>query len=228
VDGAALLRVATERDLLVRLRVRPGDYLVAGGSLCEAWPAARVEDGVQDRLAGSVVLGAQPTLEQDVRFAVEQLVEVAVRALSTGINDPFTALNCLDVLSAALSELAGRATPSPLRQDAEGTVRVIATPVTFVEILHESFHHFRTYAGGAPAVMLRLAEVAERLTPFLRRPADVRAVGEELRLIRLAARRALSPEDAQVVEERCGRALTGLGVAPRPAAVGPAAIGQAV
>jgi uncharacterized membrane protein len=216
VDGGGLLRMAAEEDLVVRLGVRPGDYLVAGALLGHAWPAERITDRVRARLSGSVILGVEPTLEQDVRFAFDQLVEVAVRALSTGINDPFTAMNCLDVLSAELCELAGRAAPSPLRYDDGGVLRVIAAPVTFVEILETSFHRLRTYAAGAPAVTLRLIEVADRLSLHLRRPADVQAVAAQIRLVRRTARRTLPEEDREAVERRCLAALSTL--SPRRAA----------
>ena len=95
----------------------------AGSPLALAWPAQHIDDAVCAAIAGAFILGKQRTQQQDVEFDVNQLVEIAVRALSPGINDPFTAIRCVDQLSAALARLAERELPSPARYDEEGRPR---------------------------------------------------------------------------------------------------------
>lgn len=101
-------------------------------------------------------MGPQRTLIQDAEFAVDQLVEVAVRALSPGINDPFTAITCIDWLGAALSFLAGRKLPSPLCCGADGRICVVTDPYTYEGILDAAFNQLRQHARTNEAVAIHL------------------------------------------------------------------------
>ena len=101
---------------------------------------------------------ALATEPQDVLFAVHQLVEIAVRALSPGINDPFTAAMCIDRLGAALLHRAGRASPSAYRYDEAHGLRVVARPVTLAEMTHAAFDPIRQYGQTSLVVTLRLLE----------------------------------------------------------------------
>ncbi len=98
------------------------------------------------------------TLTQDVEFAIDQLVEIAVRALSPGVNDPFTAINCVDRLGAALVVLAGREIPSAYRYDDDGRLRVVADASTIGGIVNAAFDQIRQAARNDAAVTIRLLE----------------------------------------------------------------------
>ena len=100
IDVDRLLRLARERDVVLAVGQRPGKFLFQGGDLARAWPGDRVDDELADAIRGAFYFGPRRTLAQDVEFAIDQLVEVAVRALS--VNDPFTAISCIDRLGAAL------------------------------------------------------------------------------------------------------------------------------
>jgi uncharacterized membrane protein len=91
IDQQTLMSLAVEHDLAVKLLVRPGDYLIKGNPVMCAHPADRCPDRVAGRFAKLLIIGRERTPEQDVEFAIHQLVEVAVRALSPGVNDPYTA-----------------------------------------------------------------------------------------------------------------------------------------
>jgi len=95
------------------------------------WPGDRVTEEFAARVNSAFALGNQRTSAQDVEFAVHQLVEIAVRALSPGINDPFTAYACVDRLGSALCRLVQREMPSPYRFDGQGRLRVIVAAFTF-------------------------------------------------------------------------------------------------
>ena len=114
IDGEALVALAMEEDLVVRLERRPGDYVVAGCPLALVWPGSRVTDRLTEQVHSLFVLGHQRTSDQDIEFGVNQLVEIAVRALSPGLNDPFTAITCVDHLGSALCRLATRDMPVAL------------------------------------------------------------------------------------------------------------------
>jgi uncharacterized membrane protein len=162
VDAPAVLGLATARDLVVRLECRPGDFVAEGEPVARAWPVERVEDETARRLASAVVLGRVRTLMQDFGFGVEQLVEIAIRALSSDLRDPTTAMRCIDRLGAAIARLAGRRIPSPFRRDGD-RLRVIAPGVSLSEVVHEAFDPIRERGMRSLAVMLRLLETFERL-----------------------------------------------------------------
>lgn len=159
VDTGALLRTAREADVILRLERRPGQYVVKDYPLVRAWPAERVNAKLKADVNRAFVLGNQRTSVQDVELAVQELVEIAVRALSPGINDPFTAIVCVDRLGSALCRLARRDIPSPYRLDEERRLRLIACPSTFSGIVDSAFNQIRQYASGSVAVTLRLLEV---------------------------------------------------------------------
>lgn len=134
------MELASQEDLLLRLERRPGHYLVHGQALVMVWPGERVTEALVDRLNDAFVFGNQRTANQDVEFSFLQLVEIAVRALSPGINDPFTAVACVDRLGSALCRLARRDMPSPFRFDLDGRLRLVAPGSTFAGIVDMAFN----------------------------------------------------------------------------------------
>lgn len=163
VDEDALLALAAECDLIVTLPLRPGQHVVEGEPLALAWPPDRADGGLADRVRACLVIGQARTPYQDVEFAVLVLEEMAVRALSPGTNDPYTASNALDDLTAGLARLVGREMPSAYRYDGSGRLRVVARRVAPVELLDRVFDAMRIYAAGHPAVLLRTIELARRV-----------------------------------------------------------------
>ncbi|MHB8808670.1 MAG: DUF2254 domain-containing protein [Desulfobulbaceae bacterium] len=134
IDGDALLALAMQEDVVIRLERRPGHYVVAGRPLVLIWPGDRVTGQLMDRVNSAFALGNQRTSVQDIEFTVNQLVEIAVRALSPGVNDPFTAMTCVDHLGSALCRLAQRDLPSPYRHDTQDQLRVITPVFTFPDV----------------------------------------------------------------------------------------------
>ena len=158
VDAHALMALAVEGDVRVRLQVRPGSYVIRGQTLALVSPAGRRDNALLKRLGAAFVLGNQRTSAQDVEFAILQLVEIAVRALSPGINDPFTAMTCIDRLASALCRLARREMPAALRRDEAGVPRVLAPAIGFADLVDASLNQIRRHARGNAAVTLRLLE----------------------------------------------------------------------
>jgi len=107
---------------------------------------------------------------QDPEFAVQQLTEMAVRALSPGTNDPYTAVNALNDLSAGLARLAARTPPSPERRDRDGIVRVHAPAVGTEQLVGSVVDNMRWYASSSPGVMHAALEVLERVGDHARSP----------------------------------------------------------
>jgi uncharacterized membrane protein len=156
VDAEGIMEIAKERDLIFRLEHGPGDFVIKGTCLALVWPGSSASEDLAGALNDKFYLGRQRTPVQDLQFCIEQLVEVAIRALSPGINDTFTAIACIDRLSAGVFRLAGRRIPSPYRYDDNDRLRVIAYPLTFSGYVGSAFNLIRQNANIA--VIIRLLE----------------------------------------------------------------------
>jgi len=148
VDHRALVQIACEADLFIDLKCQPGDFAHQRTVLAEVSPASVCDEEIRERLCASFAFGSRRTPMQDLRFLVDELVEIAARALSPGVNDPFTARSCMDWLAAAMAELGQRAAPSPFRVDDEGVVRVVTTPIDFAVLAERSFGALAQYASA--------------------------------------------------------------------------------
>ncbi|MBX9749850.1 MAG: DUF2254 domain-containing protein [Roseococcus sp.] len=168
LDEEGLADWAADAGVTVILLARPGDYLFPGV------PVARVAgaDGGPDaaeRLRAALTLGPRQAAAQDLEFAVRQLVEIAIRALSPGVNDPFTALAVLDRLGAALCACRDRHLPGPaLRRD--GRVVLFRRVTDYAGLTDAMFHLIRMSAAGSAAVLIRLLEVLTAVLEVERDP----------------------------------------------------------
>lgn len=206
IELERLQKIAEKYDLLLCLKKRPGQFVVAGHALALAYPREAVSDAIAADIVKAFLSGRQRTLIQDAEFAIEQLVEVAVRALSPGINDPFTAINCIDWLGAALSFLAGRELAPPLRRAAGGRVRVVTDPYTYAGILDAAFNQLRQNARTNEAVSIRLMDMIGLLAEGDLPPAYRDALERHARLIhRDAGARFPDGRDRADLEERYSR-----------------------
>lgn len=203
INEDTLLTLARDDDLVIRLVYRPGRFAVEGVTLAWVWPRERASEDALQRLNLAFVLVPHRTPFQDVEFAVDQLVEIAVRALSPGINDPFTAMMCIHRLGEALSYLAGRSIPSPHRYDQDNNLRVITYPIEFRALADAAFNQIRQYGSGSVAVLICLLETLGVVARFVHRPADRAAIARHAELIQRTARRCLQEEaDLADVTER--------------------------
>ncbi len=161
VDEDALAVWAGERGAVVVLLVRPGAYLFPGA------PVAEVIGGPGGDDAGGAIrdafsVGSRQAAAQDLEFAVRQLVEIGLRALSPGINDPFTAIAVVDRLGAALCEIAPR--DLPRAAVGRGGRVVLHRQVTdYAGLCDAMFHMIRQNASASPAVLIRLVETIHRV-----------------------------------------------------------------
>lgn len=195
IDVEALMSFARETDTVLSLNRRPGHYIVRGMALLHAFPAERVPEDMQQRLQGAFVLGNQRTAAQDVEFAILQLVEIATRALSPGVNDPFTAIACVDRLGSAFCRLAQRRFPAACRYDDAKRLSIITTPDTFTGLADAAFNPLRNYARSSVEVTLRLLESLAVIASVATRPADRAALERHADMIARGAAEAL-PEAA--------------------------------
>ncbi|MEE6272321.1 DUF2254 domain-containing protein [Georgenia wangjunii] len=149
----ALMRAASSHDVLLALQVQPGRYVLEDTVVALVHPPEHMDDDLAEEVRSAVVVSDERSPHQDVEFGAQQLTELAVRALSPGTNDPYTAINALDDLSSGLALLAGRRTPSAGRFDDEGVLRVHAPRVDAVVLASGVLDNLRWYASASPAVM---------------------------------------------------------------------------
>lgn len=201
IDGDALMALASRADLLLQLERRPGHYLVNGQTMVMVWPGDRVTDALVDQLNDAFVFGNQRTATQDVEFSLHQLVEIAVRALSPGINDPFTAIACVDRLGSALCRLARRDAPSPLRYDDEGRLRLVAPGSTFAGMVDAAFNQIRQSARSNPAVAIRMLDVIAQIAGHVQHKRDAACLQRHAGMIARGAREAVPEADDRLAVE---------------------------
>lgn len=158
VDNEALMRIAIDADLLIHLGHRPGRFITSGCTLVTIWPGHKVNSDLSQKINAIFIVGPERTLEQDVEFAISQLVEIAVRALSPGINDPITAITCIDWLGAVLCQLADCKMPASHRFDEHNRLRIICKPFTFEGMVDAAFNMIRQHATTSAAVSIHLLE----------------------------------------------------------------------
>lgn len=204
IDSESLKALAVEEDLVFRIEMRPGHYVITELPLVQVWPGNRISDQLKRRINSAFALGRERIPQQDIEFLVNQLVEIAVRALSPGLNDPFTAIACLDRLRSALARMVQRNTPSPYLHDEQNRLRVIVAAVTFPVIMDTAFNQIRQYGRFSASVTIRMLETIATIATFASQPEDRAALLRHAEMIARGAREGLHEEfDRQAVQECC-------------------------
>jgi uncharacterized membrane protein len=223
VDDVGLLDLASRHDLCIRLLARPGLFVVRGNPVILVRAPNHVDEQLASELASTLIVGDIRTAEDDIEFSVRQLVEVALRALSPAINDPFTAMAAVDWLGAALARLAREEFPSRYRYDEQGRLRVVADVSTFGGIAHTIFSRIRHYGGTSPVVLNRLLEAVSAFAPHIRVAADRELVRDETEaILRMGKALITSDADLDELEKRYRAAIAALGPAKERARTRPA------
>lgn len=206
VDMEELTEIATRDRLLVRLEVRPGAWVQEGAPLYSVWPSSAANDKLTEILNAQVSLGPQRSIEQDAAFGVRQLVDVALKAISPGINDPTSASDCINRLGQILSAVGNRFPPRWTHRDAEHAERLLIPAADWDELVGLAFDQLRQYSAGSADVSISTVDTLRTVAqavPANRHPAlarQVRLVGESAGTIDLVA-------DRQRVEDAVRRAL---------------------
>lgn len=158
IDVPSLIAIARKREGVIRLLVRAGQFVAAGEVIALVYTDLR--DGSAEEVADGVLLsislGAERTAQQDVEFALRQLVEIATKALSPGINDPETAITVIDRLGGAISKICNQELPNGLWFDQEEKLRLSIPLSDAAGLMDAAYHPLRQFASPVPGVALRL------------------------------------------------------------------------
>ena len=157
-----LVRIAASRDAVIALAKRPGQFIVEGQRLALVWPPDAAA-AVSEALAQAHIVGPNRTLTQDLALPVDQLVEVAIRALSPAVNDTFTALTCIDWLGDCLCRAMRAPLPDGIYYGPDGAVRLIDAVITFERLLKGASDKIRQSGRGMPAVLIRQLDNLRRV-----------------------------------------------------------------
>jgi uncharacterized membrane protein len=195
-----LIAISAASHAVIRLLHRPGHFVVAGEPLAQVWPAAAAP-GVARALGGAHATGPHRTLTQDLSFAVDQLVEIAIRALSPAVNDTFTALACIDWLGDGLCKIADHWDPVSVHRDASGHVRVIVVTVQFRRLVERAHDKIRQASRAMPAVMIRQLDGIAKVMAHTKSPAQREVLLEQAEMILRASEESV-PEAADRADVR--------------------------
>lgn len=208
INVGRLLDAAVDRDATLETLIGPGDYAIRGEPIAvwkdEPEGAGGDESDADDgAVVGAFLLGRQRTVSGDFAFGFRQIVDIAVRALSPGVNDPTTACNAVDHLASLLVDLADRDWPEPEVEDDDGNVRVVLPSAGFEEYVSLAFTEIRRYGRGDLAVTLRLLEAMARVAQSTARADRHEALRQETRAVLRGANRAIEdPLDRERVRRR--------------------------
>jgi uncharacterized membrane protein len=156
VDTARLFQLARTYRVKVHVLRRVGHFVPAGIPFIRVDRAERLPQAAIAEFRSAFDIGPSRTLQQDAEFGVLQIVDIALRAISPAVNDPSTAINCIDQLSRILIRFAARQEPAAILYDLPGEVRVIIPCITFEGMLDSAFEQIRQYGATDIAVCLRL------------------------------------------------------------------------
>ncbi len=211
IDSDAVMSLAKENDRIVWIVKRPGEYVIKGNVLASIWqrtkPSPEEQEKLCKRIRSAFALGEQRTPTQDVEYSILQLVEMAVRALSPSLNDPFTAVACVNRLASALCRLAQREMPSPYRYGDDNEIRVVAPSTSFARLLEAAFSQIRHYAKDSPTVSIQLLRSIADIAPFCARREDRVALQREAATIAGAEGEDFAKPERRALEEAYKTAL---------------------
>jgi uncharacterized membrane protein len=208
IQHQKLVRLATEADAVINLEHRPGHFIVRGNRFATVWPP-EAAPLVRQALGRAHIVGPYRTLSQDVSFGIDQLVEIALRALSAAINDTFTALTCIDWLGESLCKIVVQWHPARVHRDDGGFIRVIAPEPSYDRLVQRSFEKIRQSSLGQPAVMIRLLDALARIMAETTGEGQRRVLLEQAEMINRACERSV-PEarDRADIQRRYEAVLT--------------------
>ncbi len=202
VDNDAILRLARGTRTIVRMEHGIGAFIVQDAALASLALTYPPDKEAIIALNGAYSIGRYRTVDEDPAFGIRQIVDMALKALSPGVNDTSTAVMCVDYLTAIMARLACRQFPPSHLYEGE-TLRVIAIVPSFEGLLAEAFDQVRDSAAGNVAIMARMLGAIDTIASLTVSPSRLRALDEQAQWIaELADRTIESTHDRARIERR--------------------------
>lgn len=220
VDKGRLLHQAQSNDLKIDVKVKPGVLVLKGETLLSVHrpkSAAEPEESVVNALRNAVILGGIRSDIDDPFFCLRLINEIALRALSPGINDLYTAMVCIDNMAEGIAHLLTVGLPGNLLLNKDGEAVVRLAPYALDDFLDGAFDELRRAGAPHPSIIARLIDRLGRLAELTDEPEFRDALLERLRRIARQIEEAdYSPSDRRFVEEALGAALNVAGSGRSP------------
>lgn len=200
VEIDELLKYAAENQLLIHLKLGIGQFASGDATLAEITPESQTSAKKSDyneqtieEIRGFFAVNRHRTIEQDAGFGIRQIVDIALKALSPGINDTTTAINCIDHLGEIAGSLAARQLPARVRSQ-NGVPRIIVVAPNFRDYIEEAFDQIRVSGKANTAIYERLIStliyISERTSSSFRRGI----IRDQIQLVAEAAEKTLETE----------------------------------
>lgn len=212
IDVRALVLTAQQEQLLVRVEVRPGDHVVRGAPLATVWgsPAGGAERSGA-AVGKHIVIGYERTVEQDASFGFRQLTDIAVKAISPGINDPVTAAHAIGHVAELMVQLMGRRLGGTVHQDDEGVDRALVPDRDLRYYLDLVCAPVRRYGRADPTVLTALLRMLRDAAAAARDEEQREELAVQAQLIRDEVPESLAERDVAEVQAMTDRVLQALG-----------------
>ncbi|TNE51709.1 MAG: DUF2254 domain-containing protein [Deltaproteobacteria bacterium] len=204
IDYDNLLHLATQHSLLLHLFQKTSTFVSYGHPLMKVYGASgELDEELSEKLRGCVLVATKLSSEQDLAFDIRQIVEIAVRALSPGTNDPFTANQCIDALRNGLVQLVNFRFPSRYRLDEENKLRLIYPTLNFTRLLDLSFHQIRQNAANSVSVRLRMLEALAIISTHTQNQTHLECIRQHALMIQRGSERegVLEESDQETIQE---------------------------
>lgn len=191
IDFGAIVKAAAKAEALVTLDIRAGQHAVPGHVFAYVTPKKAADDDLCRAVQGAVIVGSERTAVQDLEYSIHQLVEVALRALSPGINDPYTAIAAVDRLTLSMRKMMEHALAQQAWYDKDDKLRLVAPVSTFEGMVDAAFNQIRQLSSGMPAVLIRMAD---NLAQLVQQADDEQrpVLQKHLRMVLDAGRRGIA------------------------------------
>jgi uncharacterized membrane protein len=195
IEYSGVVKWAERHDSIVLLDFRPGDFVVDGDHKVLIYPAPPDPHLARKQIGRFIVSGQQRTPTQDLEFATRHLVEVAVRALSPGINDPFTAVAVIDRLRGGLARLCQREFPSSVVFGTSGEPKLWRNETSFRGAVDTAFRQIRQAGAAKPAVLVHMLQAIGAVAEHVRTEEQRETLKDHAELVRNAGQgKCTSPQ----------------------------------
>ena len=166
IDTPALIQLWQKYDIVLWIQSMTWDFVLHRSRLCVIHSKKPLDQNILEEIRSCISLGNTRSASNDIRFSLSQLVEIAVRALSPWINDPVTAITCLNRIACMLGLLTQKNIPGKYYYDDETRIRVVEPSLDFWEILDIWFLDIRHYAQNSPEVLRHIDDLVQKLLPL--------------------------------------------------------------
>lgn len=211
-DEETFFELACSQGLIVRMHRAVGEFVVEDTPLVTIYSSSPPDENLVRDVQDTFSISHLRTIEQDPGFGVRQIVDIALRALSPGVNDTTTAVTCIDYLTAINVRLANRRIGRPFVYD-KGRLRVIARGPTFETFFAESFDEIRRNAEGNATLILRLLVSLKTVAIATDDPARKRIIYQRVSLLQDLAEKTIDSEyDVAQIRESFNEFTAGYGL----------------